>query len=288
MPLSTNATNMGNTPDTPNNSSATPAFILDQVVKTYEVKDSQKSSGPLSKAQGSEYVEAVKLASFSGTPGDFIGLIGQNGSGKSTLLRLLAGYEAPTSGQILTSSRPMLLGINAALQNYLTGRQNIVLGCYALGMKPDELTEAEEEIIALADIGTAIDRPLSTYSSGMAGRLRFAISTAVSPEILLVDEALSAGDAAFAAKAKKRIDHLLEGAGTVVFVSHSTAQVKSMCNRAVWLDRGDVIFDGDVETATAQYTEWAKLQSDGQTDKAQALIDEMKDSYVRPIFKYGK
>ena len=263
-----------------------PAFIIDEVVKTYEVKDSQKSSGPLSKSSGSEFVEAVKLASFMGKPGDFIGLIGQNGSGKSTLLRLLAGYEAPTSGQILTSSRPMLLGINAALQNYLTGRQNIRLGCYALGMHPEELAAAEEDIIALADIGTAIDRPLSTYSSGMAGRLRFAISTAVSPEILLVDEALSAGDAAFAARAKQRIDQLLEGAGTVVFVSHSTGQVKNMCNRAVWLDRGDVIFDGDVETATSQYTTWAQLKSAGDHESAEALITEMKQNYVRPIFEY--
>src|SRR5699024_1297082 len=136
-------------------------------------------------------VNALRGVSFAARHGELIGIVGQNGSGKSTLLRMMAGLEAPTTGTILTSSTPILLGVNAALIPDLSGVENVTLGCLAMGMTPDEAEAALPEIVELAGIGRSIYRPMRTYSSGMGARLRFAIAVSARPEILLIDEALS-------------------------------------------------------------------------------------------------
>lgn len=256
-----------------------PLFVVDNVTKTYEIKAGSRAKGLFKKSTGPKNVRALKGVSLFAQPGDFVGLLGQNGSGKSTMLRLLAGQEPPTTGQVLTTSRPQLLGITAALQTYLTGEQNITLGCLALGMSPEEVEEARPKIEALAEIGDAIYRPMQTYSAGMAGRLKFAISTSISPEILLVDEALSAGDASFAERAKQRIDGLLDSAGAVVLVSHSTGQIEKMCNRAAWLHEGRMIADGDVKTVTAAYKKWADFKARGDQNAAKKVIHEIKHAH---------
>ena len=145
-------------------------------------------------------VHAVRGVSITAYKGDAIGLIGRNGSGKSTLLKAIAGLLPPASGSVYTSGRPSLLGVNAALMQDLTGDRNVVLGCLAMGMTPEEIEQKYDEIVDFAGVDEFIDLPMRTYSSGMAARLRFAIGSARTHDILLIDEALATGDADFRAQ----------------------------------------------------------------------------------------
>src|SRR4051812_8250835 len=193
-------------------------------------------------------VHAVKGVSFVAYKGEAIGLIGTNGSGKSTLLRAIAGLlPVEAGGAIYTGGQPSLLGVNAALMNDLTGERNVVLGCLAMGMSPADIEERYDEIVDFSGIGDFIDLPMATYSSGMQARLRFAIASAKVHDILLVDEALATGDAEFRVKSEQKIKDLRDQAGTVFLVSHSLDVVLDTCNRAIWLDKGTMIMDGDAE-----------------------------------------
>ena len=199
-------------------------------------------------------VHAVKDVSFTAYKGDAIGVIGRNGSGKSTLLRAIAGLLPPASGVVYTGGRPSLLGVNAAMMNDLTGDRNVVLGCLAMGMSSAEIQQRYDEIVEFSGIGDFIDLPMSTYSSGMAARLKFAIASAKTHDILLVDEALATGDAEFRVRSERKIRELRDQAGTVFLVSHSLDVVLDTCNRALWLDAGVLRLDGPVEEVVAAYT----------------------------------
>ena len=204
-----------------------PSVAVQNVTKTYAIgRGRSEDASAIRLGRPKRTVEALKGVSFVAQPGETIGIIGLNGSGKSTLLRLIAGAEEPTSGQVLVRKKPMLLGVSPALHGDLTGAQNVYLGCLALGMPADRAKEQIKLIAEWTELGEAIDRPMSTYSSGMGSRLNFAISTAVEPDILLVDEALSTGDAAFGAKAKERINGVIERAGNLFLVSHSIGTVE--------------------------------------------------------------
>jgi teichoic acid transport system ATP-binding protein len=198
-------------------------------------------------------VHAVKNVSFTAYKGDAVGVIGRNGSGKSTMLRAIAGLLPPASGAVYTGGRPALLGVNAAMMNDLTGDRNVVLGCLAMGMSPTEIQRRYDEIVEFSGIGEFIDLPMSTYSSGMAARLKFAIASAKTHDILLVDEALATGDAEFRVRSERRIKELREQAGTVFLVSHSLEVVQETCNRALWLDGGVLKLDGPVDEVVAAY-----------------------------------
>ena len=202
---------------------------------------------------GVRHVHAVKDVSFVAEKGESIGIIGHNGSGKSTLLRALAGLMPPTNGKIWLQGSPSLLGVNAVLLNQLSGERNVHIGGQALGMTPAQIEAAYEDIVSLADIGEAIDRPMATYSSGQGARLRFAISTAVKPDVLMIDEALATGDAAFQKRSNAKIRELLEGASTVFLVSHSNNTITEMCQRALWLDHGRLVMDGPAAEVVAEY-----------------------------------
>ncbi|MEY3166374.1 MAG: hypothetical protein RLZZ343_177 [Actinomycetota bacterium] len=202
---------------------------------------------------GRRVIEAVNGISFETRRGEAIGVIGSNGSGKSTLLSALAGLIKPTSGEILVSCEPKLLGVGAVLLNGATGIRNIRLGCLALGMSSDELDDRVAEIVEFTGLGEAIDRPLKTYSAGMRARLHFAISTAVQPEILLIDEALSVGDKEFRKKSRAKIESLLANAGTLFLVSHSTNEIQRLCTRGLWLEKGKILADGPVGDVVAEY-----------------------------------
>ena len=154
-------------------------------------------------------VAALRGVSFTARSGEFIGIIGRNGSGKSTLLRVLAGLEPPSSGTVLTSANPMLLGVNAALIPDLTGAQNVKLGALAMGLTPQQADDVFDDVVELSALGDAIDLPMRTYSSGMGSRLKFAISLAANPSILMIDEALATGDATFAERSKRAMDTML-------------------------------------------------------------------------------
>ena len=221
-------------------------------------------------------VRALNGVSFTAHEGEFIGLVGKNGAGKSTLLRVIAGLQTPTQGQVLASDQPTLIGISAALNPTMSGDDNITLGCLAMGMSMAEVEAARAGVIELAGIGDAVYRPMETYSSGMGSRLRFAISMAARPQIMLIDEALSAGDAAFADRAKKAMDGLLEQAGTVFLVSHAAQTVEEMCTRALWIDGGELIMDGDARAVARKYRWYAHTLSQGDDEKAAGLLADAK------------
>ena len=202
---------------------------------------------------GRSVVNALRGVSFEARRGDTIGIVGSNGSGKSTLLAALAGMLPPTSGEILVAEEPKLLGVGATLISAASGYRNIRLGCLALGLKSAEVDELIDSIVEFTDIGEAIHRPLRTYSSGMRARLHFAIATSVRPQILLIDEALSVGDKEFRAKARERINEMIAGAGTLLFVSHSPGEIERLCSRAIWLDKGVLRADGPVDEVLELY-----------------------------------
>ncbi|MGV3247166.1 MULTISPECIES: ABC transporter ATP-binding protein [Rothia] len=230
-------------------------------------------------------VKALSGVSFAAFEGEFIGLVGRNGAGKSTLLRVIAGLQTPTKGQVLASEQPTLIGISAALNPSMSGDDNITLGCLAMGMSMAEVEAARPGVIELAGIGDAVYRPMNTYSAGMGARLRFAISMAARPQIMLIDEALSAGDAAFADRAKKAMNGLLDQAGTVFLVSHAAQTVEEMCTRALWVDGGELIMDGDARTVARKYRWYAHNLSQGNDIKAAKYLEGAKKlgaaGYVR-------
>ncbi len=211
------------------------------------------------------HVPAVRGVSFVAHHGESIGILGTNGSGKSTLLRAVAGLLPPTTGRVFTSAEPELLGVNAALLPRLTGERNIMIGGLALGLNAREVRENVPAVADFAELGDFLYLPMSSYSSGMASRLRFAISTIRTPEILMIDEALATGDASFRKKSSARIDEIRAQAGTVFFVSHSLASVRAMCTRALWIEKGKLIADGDVDEVADAYHEFVEGRTDASS-----------------------
>jgi teichoic acid transport system ATP-binding protein len=237
---------------------STPSVVAENIVVTYRVHTETKLTiAALFKSglSGRAYtpVHAVRKINLTINEGDSLGIVGANGSGKSTFLRTLAGLLPPTTGAVYANSEPLLLGVNAALRPGLSGRRNVEIGLLALGFKGVELNEYQARAIEFADIGHAIDRPLTTYSSGMRARLHFSIATSASPRILMIDEALSVGDKFFKSKSYARIDELREGAGTIIFVSHSSGEIRRVCNRVIWLDQGRLIADGPTDEILERY-----------------------------------
>jgi teichoic acid transport system ATP-binding protein len=201
-------------------------------------------------------VHAIRGLSFVAYKGDAIGVIGTNGSGKSTLLKAIAGLLPPERGGVYTAGQPSLLGVNAALMNDLTGERNIVLGCLAMGMSPEQVKAKYDEIVKFAGLKEGfIQLPMRAYSSGMGSRLRFAIAASKSHDVLLIDEALATGDAKFRRKSAKKIDELRNEAGAVFLVAHQLDSILEMCNRVLWIDEGTMVMDGDPETVVDAYNE---------------------------------
>ncbi|WP_374982952.1 ABC transporter ATP-binding protein [Streptomyces fradiae] len=201
-------------------------------------------------------VHAVKGVSFAAYKGEAIGLIGSNGSGKSTLLKAVAGLLPPSRGHVYTQGQPSLLGVNAALMGDLTGERNIVLGGLAMGMTREEVAERYQRIVEFSGIndkGDFVSLPMRTYSSGMGARLRFSIAAARSHDVLLIDEALATGDAAFRRRSQERINELRAEAGTVFLVSHSNSTIRETCDRAIWLESGRVLMDGPSDEVVTAY-----------------------------------
>jgi len=197
---------------------------------------------------------ALKDVSFEIKKGETVGIIGRNGSGKSTLLQMICGTLNPTSGSIQTNGRiAALLELGSGFNPEFSGRENVYMNASVLGLSNEEIDARYDDIAAFADIGDFIKRPVKTYSSGMMVRLAFSVAIHVDPNILIVDEALSVGDAYFQAKCAKMIQSIISRGATVLFVSHDTASVKSFCNRALLLESGHSKFMGDVNTAVEKY-----------------------------------
>lgn len=203
---------------------------------------------------------ALKNVSLNIYPGERYGLVGVNGSGKSTLLKCIAGVLEPTQGTVRCfGTMAPLIELGAGFNEELTARENTYLNGALLGYSKEFIDEKFDSIIKFAEIEGFVDMPLKNYSSGMKTRIAFAIATATTPDILVIDEALSVGDIKFRQKCENRINELVERYGTtILFVSHSIEQVRRVCNRAVWIDKGTMRMAGDVEPVLAAYEESVK------------------------------
>lgn len=205
------------------------------------------------KLQYTEF-EALKNVTFDVNRGEVVGLIGNNGAGKSTLLKVISGILKPTEGTVTVAGNiaPML-ELGSGFDFDMTGRENIFLNGAILGYSDEFLKSKYDEIVEFSEIGQFINMPLRNYSSGMVARLAFSIATVVVPEVLIVDEVLSVGDAAFQEKSRGRMMELMSGGTTVLFVSHDISQIRQMCHRVVWLENGAVRMFGDVNQVCDAY-----------------------------------
>ncbi|MGN6334389.1 MAG: ABC transporter ATP-binding protein [Motilibacteraceae bacterium] len=205
-------------------------------------------------------VEAVKHVSFDVHDGTSIGIIGANGAGKSTLMRAVAGILPPTEGRIEVRGRiSTLLALGVGFNASLSGRENVVLGGLASGLSRREVNERADEIADFAEIGDFMDAPMSTYSSGMFSRLAFSVAVHMEPDILLIDEALSAGDASFKKKAAAKMNELMQSARAMFLVSHALQSVKDLCNDAIWLHKGELMMRGKPEEVIAAYSKFLQV-----------------------------
>lgn len=228
---------------------------------------------------GVREVHAVKDVSFVAYEGESIGIVGRNGSGKSTLLRALAGLMPAAGGTVYHRGHAALLGVNAVLARNLTGARNVFIGAQALGLTRQQVRAKYREIVQFAGIGEFVNLPMSSYSSGMAARLRFAISTASVPDILVVDEALGTGDAEFRDKATARIEQFRQAAGTVFLVSHNNATIRAQCERVLWMDQGRLVMDGPAEEVVDAYVADIKRRAAAQKGRGKGRTKgQAKDS----------
>lgn len=198
--------------------------------------------------------EALKDISFDVYKGERVGIVGLNGAGKSTLLKVISGVLKPTKGSVkIKGSIAPLIELGAGFDNNYTARENIYLNGAILGFSKEFIKSKFDEIVEFSELGEFIDVPLKNYSSGMKARLGFSIATLVTPDILVVDEILSVGDFKFKEKSRKKLDSLIDEGTTVLFVSHSLKQVQEICNRVIWLEKGNIKMMGDAETVCNAY-----------------------------------
>ena len=232
------------------------AIQLKNVRKVFRLFPNDKAllKGMLLQHAGAGEKRAVENISLTIYRGESVALFGRNGAGKSTLLKMITGVTYPTSGYIRVNGRvSALLELTAGFDPGLTGRENIYLLGEILGVGREEIRQLEGDITAFAELDKYIDQPVRTYSSGMKARLGFAINASIRPEILIVDEALSVGDAKFRRKCRAKVDDVLKTGATFLFVTHSLSEAKRLCKRGVVLAQGRIQFDGPVAEAAAFY-----------------------------------
>lgn len=209
----------------------------------------------------SESFWALSDVSFTVEKGDVLGIIGHNGAGKSTLLKVISGIMKPSKGFIKVCGNIVpMLELGSGFDFELSGRENIYLNGAILGYSKGFLDSRYEEIAEFSELGSFIEAPLRTYSSGMLARLAFSVACVVEPEILIVDEILSVGDADFQEKSRARMMELMAGGTAVFFVSHSLEQIREMCNKVLWIEHGQVIDFGSMEKVCGQYETGMKIQ----------------------------
>ncbi len=197
---------------------------------------------------------ALRDINFAVKPGEVVGIVGRNGSGKSTLLQLVCGTLTPTSGEVKVNGRvAALLELGAGFNPEFTGRENVLMGAAVMGLNQSRIAARLEEIIDFSGVREFIDQPIKTYSSGMYVRLAFSVAINVDPDILVIDEALSVGDGAFARKSFNRIMQMRDADKTILFCSHSLFQVESLCTRAIWINQGKIMMDGEAAQVVAAY-----------------------------------
>ena len=211
---------------------------------------------------------ALKDINFTLNKGDRLGILGLNGAGKSTLLKVISGVYKPTEGKVIRHGKVVpLLELGAGFDQQYTGKENIFLYGTVLGYTKGYLEEKYDEIVEFSELGKFIDVPIKNYSSGMKSKLGFSIATIANPDILILDEVLSVGDAKFRKKSEAKIMQLMEGGTTVLFVSHSLAQVRRICDRAMILDHGTLKAIGGIDEISNQYEAMIEATDTGKKKK---------------------
>lgn len=215
----------------------------------------QKLGGRIEKQERTARVEALRGVSFELGEGDRLALVGHNGAGKTTLLKVLAGVYPPTHGRVeIEGSLTPLTDLSLGMDPESTGYENIIFRCIFIGMT---FAEARQKLPAIAEfsgLGEFLKMPVRTYSTGMAMRLAFAISTSIEPDILILDEMIGAGDQNFVQKAQQRVQALMEQTSILIMASHNVSILKKLCNKALWLEHGGVLAYGPLEEVLADYT----------------------------------
>ncbi len=261
-----------------------------RISKCYELygKPSHRLWQTLSMGKLCFYKEFWALREFSMTlhRGESIGIIGCNGSGKSTLLQLLTGVLRPTTGEVRSFGRiSAMLELGSGFHPEYSGRENIVLAAALQGITADDLKNKFDEIIDFAAIGEFIDQPLKTYSSGMVVRLAFAVMTLLSPDILIIDEALAVGDCFFQAKCYSHLRKLLDRGVSLLFVSHAQPVVSALCNRCIFLEKGEMRYDGDPASAFDLYMKRNSVEPLNKPANDSSCVMSSSHSALQPPFE---
>ena len=206
-------------------------------------------------------VQAIKNVSFEVRTGSAVGIIGSNGAGKSTLMRAMAGILPPTSGSIETWGKAStLLALGVGFNQSLSGRENIILGGLASGLSRKEVEARADDVAEWTELGDFIDMPMRTYSSGMSARVGFSVAVHMKPDILMIDEALSTGDAHFREKANAKMAELRESARAMFLVSHGLGSIKEMCSEVIWLNKGTLMMHGEPREVVRAYMQFVKVK----------------------------
>lgn len=216
--------------------------------------------------RGVRVIEALRDVSLTVPSGTVLGIIGANGAGKSTLLRAIAGILPPSSGRIIVRGKvSTLLSLGVGFNKALSGRENITLGGLAAGLELDEIEARFPDIVEFADIGEFVALPMKTYSSGMYARLAFSVAAHMDPDVLLIDEALATGDAAFRQKCTHKMKELCRNAGTILLVSHGLRSIREMADHCLWLNGGHVSAYGDPGRVIEEYTKYMHVDTKIET-----------------------
>lgn len=246
------------------------AVQLKGVSKIYKLKNKNKT-------KDKRYFYALKDITFEVEKGDVVGVLGTNGSGKSTLSSILSGISSPDEGLINIQGEQALVAINSGLNNQLTGYENIQFKGALLGLSKKRIDEITNGVMEFAELGDFLYQPVKNYSSGMKSRLGFSISIYLNPDIIIVDEALSVGDKAFADKCLKKFEEFKQQGKTIFFISHSLPQVKSFCTKGLWIEGGELREYGEINEVATKYS--------AHVDKLNKLSMVQKKEYSNEVFK---
>lgn len=272
--------------------SSEPAICVSNVSKAFRIYDRPEhrllelvSLGRINRHR--EFV-ALRDIDLTVRRGETVGIIGRNGCGKSTLLQVICRILQPTTGSVVANGRiAALLELGAGFNGEFSGRENVYLNGGILGLTRDEMDERLDAIIAFADIGDFIDRPVKTYSSGMFVRLAFATAINVDPDILVVDEALAVGDEAFQRKCFARIEQIKQQGATILFVSHGAQTIVQLCDRAVLLDGGEMLIDGAPKTVVHHYQRLANASAEAAVEVRRRILLEARTNGIQCADAHG-
>ena len=259
------------------------AIEVNNLTKNYAIYsgDVKRALGTLGFKVDHRNFTALDKVSYNFEKGEVTAVLGRNGSGKSTLLKLITGVTPPDSGEIIKYGRvSAMLELRSGFNKELTGEENIYYKALTMGIPRSEIEKIKEDIISFADIGIHITQPYRTYSSGMKARLGFAVAVSINPDILIVDEALSVGDRVFKMKCIEKMNEFREAGKTILFVSHSMRTIQAFCTRAIWLNQGKLMAQGDVGDVVVQYEEFLKEERAKAREKAKKKAEDDEDEGI--------